>query len=155
MSPDKKNTDPVIPSEMFGSILEGIPDPLLLHRIRSDHGPGRIVFCNRKALEITGYTREEILDMNISDLGHPDSGLQYVALADNLQAGGTVLFERIIVRKDKTSFPVEVNGQLVEFQGEKMVLSILRDISKRKKTEEETHLHLMFEKIVSTISSRC
>ncbi len=154
MSPNLKHTPPLLPPEMIKSYLETIPDPFLLYRLESNHSPGRIVLCNHKVLEKTGYSRNEILKMNISDLSHPDSGLKDDTLFDELQTGDPVLFERIIIRKNKTSFPVEVNGHLVEYQGETMVLSILRDISKRKKTEEETHLHLMFEKIVSNISSR-
>jgi PAS domain S-box-containing protein len=154
MAANKKNTTPLMPTEMLESIIESLPDPLLLYRLRSDHSPGQIVFCNKKALEITGYSRSEILNLSFTDLGHPDSGLVDASMADILLKGEPVLFERIIVRKDKTSFPVEVNGQQIEYQGEKMILSILRDISKRKKSEEENHLHLMFEKIVSNISSR-
>jgi len=135
-------------------LLEGIADPLLLHRLSADNLLGRIVLCNHKAIDVTGYSREEILKMNISELGHPDSGLEDMDLSKQIHTGKPILFERIIVKKDKTIFPVEVHAQLVEYSGEKMVLSLLRDITQRKKTEEETHIHLMFEKIVSNISSR-
>jgi len=135
-------------------LLDGLTDPLLLHRLTADHAPDKIVFCNQKAAEITGYSREEIQEMSISDLGHPDSGLKDTDLDEHIQSDKPVLFERIIVKKDKTVFPVEVHAQLIDFAGEKMVLSLLRDITERKRTEEETHLHLMFEKIVSNISSR-
>ncbi|MFC2112054.1 PAS domain S-box protein [Bacteroidota bacterium] len=143
-----------INSQSIKDLLEGIPDPLLIHKLGSDQSPGQIVLCNQKALELTGYSRDELLTMSITDLGHPVSGLKDVTITNDLKSGNPILFERLIVRKDKTSFPVEVNGQLIEYQGEKMVLSLLRDISERKKAEEENHLHLMFEKIVSNISSR-
>jgi len=92
--------------------------------------------------------------MDISELGYPDSGLEDKYLSKKIDTGKPVLFERIVVKKDKTIFPVEVHAQLVDYEGEKMVLSLLRDITLRKSAEEKTHIHLMFEKIVSNISSR-
>ncbi len=52
----------------IGNLLEGIPDPLLLHGLGPDNQPGDIVLCNQKAMELTGYSRKEILKMSIKDL---------------------------------------------------------------------------------------
>ncbi len=134
-------------------LFEGIADPVILHELSPD-GPGRIVICNPKTLEMTGYTHDEITSMSIADIGHPETGLRDQDLSEKISSGDAVLFERIIVRKNKTFFPVEVHARLIQYDGKEMILSILRDISKRKKVEEETQLHLMFEKIVSNISSR-
>jgi PAS domain S-box-containing protein len=136
------------------ALLNGFADPVLLHRMIPGKGPGRIVMCNQKAAEITGYTREEILQLSISDLGHPVSGLKDMVMSEKLMSGEPVLFERLMIRKDKSVFPVEIHAQLIEFMGENLMLALLRDITLRKRVEEETHLHLMFEQIVSNISSR-
>ena len=136
------------------ALLNGFADPVLIHRMVPGKGPGRIVLCNKMACRITGYSREEILKLSISDLGHPESGLQDRKVSEQLNSGSPVLFERLIVRKDKSVFPVEIHARQIDFMGEKLILSILRDTSKRKKVEEETHIHLMFEQIVSNISSR-
>jgi PAS domain-containing protein len=53
------------------ALLSGFADPVILHCMDPGRGPGRIVMCNEKAAEITGYTMEEILKLSISDLGHP------------------------------------------------------------------------------------
>ncbi len=134
-------------------LFEGIADPVILHDLYPRE-PGQIILCNQRAMEITGYTKEELYGMTIADLGHPESGLKDDDISQKISTGEPVLFERIIVRKDKTFFPVEVHARLIDYDGKPRVLSLLRDISRRKKIEEETHLHLMFEKIVSNISSR-
>ncbi len=145
-------------AEMNGSFIEdfldGITDPLFIHHFDSGGQPGRIVLCNRMASEVTGYTRAELLRMDVTDLGHPQSGLRDTSLNKELSKGKPVLFERIITRKDKSVLHVEVHAQMIRFRGENLILSLLRDITQRKKAEEETQLHLMFEKIVSNISSR-
>jgi PAS domain S-box-containing protein len=136
------------------ALLSGFADPVILHCMDPGRGPGRIVMCNEKAAEITGYTMEEILKLSISDLGHPVSGFRDMEMSEKLMSGEPVLFERLIVRKDKSVFPVEVHARLIEYMGKNLVLALLRDITLRKRVEEETHLHLMFEQIVSNISSR-
>lgn len=141
-------------SEEHISILDGLADPILIHELTRKGPPGKIVFCNRTASEITGYSETELLSMRITELGHPESGLEDQSLSDSILEGEDILFERIIVRKDSTIFPVEVHARLIEYKGKQMVLSLLRDISRRKEDEESTKLHLMFEKIVSNISSR-
>lgn len=140
---------------LFEKLFRGIVDPVLLHRISEENAqPGRIVMCNDPAMELTGYSREELLGMDITDLGHKAGGLEDNEIAIQLQKGKQVLFERMILRKNRSLIPVEIHAREIDLNGEKMVLALLRDVTERKINEEETRLHLMFEQILSKISSR-
>jgi signal transduction histidine kinase/ActR/RegA family two-component response regulator len=48
-----------------------------------------------------------------------------------------ILFEKMLITKDGRKIPVETNAHLFNFNGKPAVLSILRDITDRKRMEEE------------------
>ena len=97
---------------------------------------GRILEANIAARHAYGYSQEEMLGLTIRDLRAPDTlGLtaEQMAQAD---AGG-ILFETVHLRKDGSTFPVEVSSQGATIGGVRTLISIVRDISERKRTEEE------------------
>lgn len=97
---------------------------------------GRILEANEAACAAYGYDRETILSLNIHDLRSPEARDQ---IRD--QMGKTfaedIFFESEHVRKDGSVFSVEVSSRGVEIGEEKILLSIIRDITERKKAEEQ------------------
>ncbi len=97
---------------------------------------GRILEANEAACAAYGYDRETILSLNIHDLRSPETRDQ---IRD--QMGKTFaennFFESRHVRKDGAVFSVEVSSRGVEIGEEKILLSIIRDITERKKAEEQ------------------
>jgi len=99
------------------------------------HADGRIIEANEAALRTYGYAPEELRNLTIWDLRAPEThqeSIEQMAWAD---AAG-ILFETVHRRKDGSTFPVEVSSQGAEIDGERVLLSIVRDISKRKAVEE-------------------
>ncbi len=96
---------------------------------------GRIVEANRAAVTAYGYTREELLRLNVLDLraSEPPVTLQQQV---ELAPEGGFLFELIQRRKDGTTFPAEVSTRLIDLGGEPILLGVIRDISERKRTED-------------------
>jgi PAS domain S-box-containing protein len=96
-----------------------------------------IVDVNHQACQSLGYAREELIGMH--PLGF-DVGLDEAAIAGLAQraaAGEQLTFETRHRRKDGTVFPVEIRSATFR-QGEKrLYLSLARDISERKRAEEE------------------
>ena len=97
---------------------------------------GRIVEANAAAEATYGYSRQELLELDISGLRMPDQR------ADRRAAGGRdgrwLLFESEHRRKDGSVFPVEVSSRgIVTVDGDTLLLSVIRDISDRKRTENE------------------
>jgi PAS domain S-box-containing protein/putative nucleotidyltransferase with HDIG domain len=100
-------------------------------------GDGRIVEANAAAEVAYGYSRDELLELTIADLRADEDG---PLLAEQMRqaAAGGVLFETEHRRKDGTLIPVEVSSRgIVTLDGETLLLSVIRDVTERKKTQDE------------------
>jgi PAS domain S-box-containing protein len=94
---------------------------------------GNFIEANPKLCEMLGYTREELLRLNVADLIPPEDLASSPIRFDELQAGETILTERRLLRKDGTLLPVEISGRMIN---DGVLQSIIRDVSERKRAEE-------------------
>jgi PAS domain S-box-containing protein len=97
---------------------------------------GNFIETNTKLCEMLGYTREELLRLNVGDIIPPEDLARAPLRFDDLRAGRTLLTERRLLRKDGTLLPVEISGRMIQ---DGVLQSIVRDISERKRAEEELH----------------
>ncbi|MBI2882162.1 MAG: PAS domain S-box protein [Candidatus Tectomicrobia bacterium] len=99
---------------------------------------GRILDCNRRACELLGYAREELLQKRVQDAVAPEYRDAVPGrIAAVLREGGVKPFESVDLRKDGARVPVEVSIASIEIEGQARVLYFLRDITERKRAEEE------------------
>jgi PAS domain S-box-containing protein len=105
---------------------------------------GHIVEANQAAVQAYGYDRAELLTLKIADLRAPDT---LAALPQQFEQASQqgILFETVHRRKDGRPFPVEVSAQSAVIDGEKVVLSVIRDITERKHAEVERERLLVRE----------
>ncbi|HET9624823.1 MAG TPA: PAS domain-containing sensor histidine kinase [Kofleriaceae bacterium] len=123
--------DGVAAAELYRELHDHVRDILLV--IVAD--TGAIVEANLAAVRAYGYTRDELLARTIYDLRietPPSVGAQMRA-AD--RAG--FLFETEHRRKDGSTFPVEVSSRGETFGERRYLLSIIRDITERRRAERE------------------
>ncbi|HEX9578939.1 MAG TPA: PAS domain S-box protein [Myxococcales bacterium] len=96
---------------------------------------GRILDANPAAVRAYGYWREELLRMRIVDLRDPGTVPDVPRQMQRAQGEG-IVFETIHRRKDGTSFAVEVNSGSIDLHGEKVLISVIRDLSERRRLEQ-------------------
>lgn len=98
----------------------------------------RAVDVNPAYLEMSGYTREEVMRAT-RVLTQPDGALQqrHRQQHADILAGRPVRFEVPGVRKDGSAFYLEVSGMPLTYRGEPHVLYAARDITQRKTAEDE------------------
>ena len=115
----------------FETLLEVLPDPVLVHR------DGRVVFANRAALEMYGATTAEEMYGPIIELVAPEyRSFVQGRMARMLGAGETVpMAEERHVRLDGTVIDVEVVAAPVTFDGRPAIEVVARDITARIQTE--------------------
>ncbi len=95
-----------------------------------------ILQVNDKALDLYGYSREEILGMNAELLRSPDTRSDIKdALETTIRTGG-YRYETIHIRKDGTIIPVEESLRYVELMGSPCYQALVRDIKQRKLFEK-------------------
>jgi PAS domain S-box-containing protein len=98
---------------------------------------GNFIDINSTAYTRLGYTKEEMLALPISKLDPPEFALRVPERIKRIREHGFAVFDSAHQRKDGTTMPVEINARLFEYEGRSALLSVVRDITERKKAEEE------------------
>lgn len=100
------------------------------------HPDGRILDANKAAVRAYGYSYDEIRELTIFHLRyHPTHTLVTEEMERAASEG--ILFESLHRRRDGSVFPVEVSSQGGQLGEEKVLISVIRDISERKRIEQE------------------
>ena len=127
--------------ENFRTLAENASDGILI-AVRD----GSYAYANRHASEITGYSLSEVLKTTIKDLVHPDQFDKIKKIHKTITEGKPFKckYETIILRKDGSSRS--------KWHGKPANINIIRDISERKKFEEELQeSKAMFQAIVESL----
>jgi len=119
--------------EKFRTVIENLPQGVFVHDL-----DGHIIMINKASCENTGYTRDELLDMKMTDVD-PEclSEKEGKKLWSELQKGGFKRIGSFYRRKDDSSYPVEIHVNAITLKGKPMILSIVQDITERIEREEE------------------
>jgi len=96
---------------------------------------GKIIEANKAAEVAYGYSREELLSMNILDLHSVSDRHMIVQYMKDVYPGG-ITYETVHVRRDGSSFPVEVSAQAIDLGDQSIIGQVIRDISDRKRIEQ-------------------
>jgi PAS domain S-box-containing protein len=119
--------------QRFRTLVEYAADAIFVHDLDRNFSD-----VNQRACESLGYTREELLSMNVYDIdlniqsqgGRPE--------ITNFPLGETRVIESVHTRKDDTSFPVEIRTGKIEIDGETLIVSLARDMTAHKEAEAKT-----------------
>jgi PAS domain S-box-containing protein len=98
----------------------------------------RFLDVNQKACSDLGYTREEILLMSIKDIDPTMNAETHARVNEALRQSGSLIKETIHRRKDGSTFPVEININLIQLD-KTYVVTVARDITDRKQEQDKLH----------------
>jgi PAS domain S-box-containing protein len=100
----------------------------------------RFVDVNDAFLKTLGYSRAEVVGKSTSELGLFRSPEQQAALAERLLAGERICdFELQVLRRDGAILDGLFSGEVIETQGKRFFLSVMIDITERKRAERGLH----------------
>lgn len=153
MSPGKKKSAPTLPPEIIRAYLEASQDCISLLSPK-----GIIEYCNPAHEKVFGYVPGELTGLRFSKLPFisKKQHASFNKLFARLVSGESLEpIQNSITRKDGERIWVSTGVTALYRDGKLFAIqTVSRDITLHKRVEEETHLHLVFEKIVSNISSR-
>jgi PAS domain S-box-containing protein/putative nucleotidyltransferase with HDIG domain len=117
--------------QQFRSITAASPDTLLVTRV-SD---GLIRYANEQAGRLVGLAASDLINRVTPDFyTHPEDRQTFVAM---LKRGFVSDWEVLLKRADNTPFWAMVSARLGNFEGDAVIYAGLRDITDRKRREQE------------------
>lgn len=124
----------------------------------------RFSYVNEAACEALGYAREELLQLEVFDLDADPEHIREIWRDhwEELRNRGSFVFESFHRRKNGSLFPVEIMVNLLTFEGKEFNCAFARDITERRRAEEELRLRehelaqakYMLELVLNTIPVR-
>lgn len=113
-------------------LLDAATDSIFLHDLE-----GNIIYVNDTACKSRGYTREELMGLKLGQLNTPEYARLIGPRIKKLLETGECMIEAEHFRKDGSIMPIEVHARIIESDGRKLILSVARDITERKRAELE------------------
>lgn len=111
---------------------------------------GQIAEANDKAVEMYGYTHQELKNMPVVLLRSPEVRDELPAVMENIKRSGGLVYETLHQHKNGTRFHVEISAKIIAIDGEIFFVGIYRNIEDRKRVENdlkesERKFHSLFE----------
>lgn len=92
---------------------------------------GNYIFVNPAFCTMSGYTEEELLNMNVFELGSKKQEINIFNLSKGSGQGKPIKI--YLQKKDKSDFLTEITGKLITVDDKQLVLGTIRDITIRQK----------------------
>jgi two-component system sensor histidine kinase AtoS len=116
-------------------LFENASDAIFILEAEGEH-VGRIVAANRAAADMHGYSPEELVTMNITDLDTPEAAKDAPARIRRILSGERFKAELTHLKKDGSPIYIEMSAGLVDFGSHRYILAMDRDVTERKQAEE-------------------
>ena len=120
--------------EKFRAIFNNAYDAIFLNPLKN-RKIENFVEVNDLACGMLGYTREQLLEMGPKDILNPEAFLRMHKTLQNIKSEWKSTFETKLVNSNGEEIPVEISGHFFKLRSQEMILSIARDISDRKRNE--------------------
>ena len=114
------------------------------------HKAGFITDVNPPLLTLLGYTLPEMLGRSTLDFVAPE---QRRRVAEVMAAGPEISYDSMVLHRDGTAIPVEFIVRTVHYQGERLRMTIVRDISDRVQAQARIH-HLAHHDPLTELPNR-
>lgn len=118
--------------DKFRTLFSSVADAVFVIELDEEEQPGRIVEVNDQASLLLGYSKEELLQMNIEDLVHDFFGERIIVSNEK-----SLVKELVLATKSGQSVLVEVHRRTIELESQHVLLSVVRDLTERRQTEDD------------------
>ena len=123
--------------EQYQSIFNATRDGIFI-----TDSEGNVVDFNPEAHRMLGYSAEEFRRLQTTQIIHPDSMSALAEYLSCIKDGRQFQGRAMGLRKDGSTFPVEVFGTPISYYSQPHALAVVRDI-----TEQEQAYHLLEQRV--------
>ena len=113
-------------------LLDEASESIIVHDV-----DGRITYANEAAAKKRGFDLNELTGFKVEELITPRQRWILTSQMHELLEKGTLVFEADNLCKDGSVIPMEVHSQVIDHDGNKMIIDISHDVLDRKKAEKE------------------
>ena len=146
---DRKKNDQILKAseEKFRNLAENSPNMIFIYQ------KGKVVYVNKEAEKVTGYTKEEYYssEFNFLDLVAPESRELVVSnFTKHMKGEDTTPYEYGLMRKCGRRIEAILNTKIITYNVEPAILGIVTDITERKHlnlqlVDSEQRYHALFD----------
>ncbi len=115
----------------MSAIFEGSRDAIIISDVDS-----KIIMVNEAACELSGYSKQELLEKKVSDLHESDNLKNFQNIHYRLLSGEEILSETKIVQKSGRRVDTEINSKKIVINGIPYIHKSIREITERKQALE-------------------
>ena len=139
----------IIESEKkYRTLFNRIPDPVLIF----DKKTHRFLDCNEAVERVYGYTLDELKSMTLFDLNPPDDLDHVKRNIDIKKVDRPFICSHLA--KDGRLMTVEIYSDEIDYQGRSAWISIVRDITERKRVEKEVNRQSAHAALINMVGQR-
>ncbi len=125
--------------ERFRVVFDNANDAIILIAVSPEGMPERIIAVNEIACRRMKYTHDEFLRLPVQNINAPETLEDRQKNIKHLMVSGDATFEGVHITKDGERIPVEISAHTFNFHGRGLILTHIRDITERKRVDEELH----------------
>jgi PAS domain S-box-containing protein len=118
--------------EYHSRVFDTVDDMILVYEL-----DGRLLDVNMAVCRLLGYSRKEMLAMNKKEIMLRKHAGEFGARIEKLVARGRLYFEAEYLSREGRAVPVEVNARTMWRSGRRLIISVARDMSRRRSFERE------------------
>jgi PAS domain S-box-containing protein len=135
--------------EKYRTVVENADDGIAIIQ------EGAVKYANRRLVEMSGRSIEEILGRHFDIFVHPEEREKVVQRHARRMAGEDEpeTYETVLARKDTSPVLAELTTASITYQGAPAQIVIVRDISKRKEAEQTLHRQLREMTVLNTVAT--
>ncbi len=119
---------------------------------------GNIVYVNDASADELGYSKEELLQMDIFQIDHGAKKDGFASVWEYIRQNRWKLIEATFTAKSGESFPVEIHSSYMNFEGSEYQVAYAQDISERKENARrldanKRELELVLDQLRSVVDT--
>jgi diguanylate cyclase (GGDEF)-like protein/PAS domain S-box-containing protein len=128
--------------ERYRKLVEFSPETTLIHKNRE------IIYVNQAGLRLIGaHNSEQVIGRDVLDFIYPEDLNHAIEKMNQVKKGISEISEYRVLKLDGTVIFTDIMAFLTTYEGEEAVQVIIRDISKRKKAEEQVQLLAYYDSL--------